>query len=245
MAHARLRELGSPAASRWTALAACALGLFVGGCAEEVRRSSLPISDDFSGECSWSQDDDEHIWLACEGDEYRVLYKRTDEQMHHVIPRRIEEPVPYADVEADVILHAFPGRSDEDFEMHGVGCWSSPVGAPSQGYLFLVAPGVSTFAIVRHDESDEQIEKGLVLQPLVEEQSDAVAPAGRTNRVRGKCRRTENGVELTMYLDEEEVATATDRNGFRPFEAFGFVVISSEAGTDVRFDDFEAEELGK
>ncbi len=242
MAHRRLQDLGCPAAT----LAVCVgLGLLVGGCAEEVRRSSLPISDDFSHECFWSEDDDEDISLACEGEEYRVLYKRADERLHHMMPRRIEEPVSSAGVEAAATLRAFPGRSDEDFEAHGVGCWSSPVEGPSQGYLFLVAPKVRAIAIIRNDETDEKLQKQLFFQALVDEESDAVAPAGRTNRIRGECRTTEDGVELTMYLDGQEVGTAVDRNGFRSFEAFGFVVISSEAGTDVRFDDFEAEELGK
>ncbi len=173
MARARLRDLGRPAGSRRTALAACiGLAFFVGGCAEEVVRSSLPISDDFSGECAWSQD-------------------------------------------------------------AGGGSVSG-----------LPVPGGAEYrclAIVRNDETDEQVQKRLSFQALIDQRRSLLP--GRTNRIRGECRRTEDGVELTMYLDGRGVGTARDRNGFGSFEAFGFVVISSEPGTDVRFDDFEADPL--
>jgi hypothetical protein len=44
-------------------------------------------------------------------------------------------------------------------------------------------------------------------------------------------------------VDGKLVGKRQDPNGFGPFEAFGFVVISREDGTDIRFDNFEAEEI--
>ena len=74
---------------------------------------------------------------------------------------------------------------------------------------------------------------------------EAVAEVGKTNRLRGECRATDDGVELAMYIDGQQVGTATDPEGFRDFGAFGFVVISTRVGTDIRFDNFEADELGE
>jgi hypothetical protein len=228
------------------ALVAAGLVVIASACASEVARSDLPISDDFSGDCEgWSQDNDEHISLGCEDGVYKALFKRTDERLHHFIPRRIEEPSDFVSVEADATLHAFPGGSSEDFQAHGVGCWSSEFGAPTQGYSFLVAPAANAIAIVKHDEADASLREQFYLRPLLDEESDAVASVGETNRIRGKCQATDDGVELTMYLDGKLVGQARDPNGFRQFEAFGFVVISTKTGTDIRFDNFEADEIGE
>ena len=161
-----------------------------------------------------------------------------------MIPKRVEEPVASVAVEADAALAAFPGGSSEELQLHGVGCFASGVGEPSQGYLFLVGPTVGGVAVVRQDETDETLEDSLFLSALVDEESPAVVPAGETTRIRAECEETGDGVELTMYLDGEEVARARDPEGFGPFEAFGFVTFSSRTDTDIRFDNFHAEELG-
>ena len=224
-------------------LAGCLVAL-LGACAGEVARSDLPISDDFSGDChGWSEDNDKHIALGCEDGAYKAVFKRADERPHHMIPRRTEEPASSVSVEADATLQAFTGDTDESFEGHGVGCWSSPADEPAQGYLFLVSPSAQAFAIVRHDETDERLRNQFYFRALIDEESEAVAAIGETNRLRGECRETDDGVELTMYLDGEQVGTATDPDGFRDFGAFGFVVISTRVGTDIRFDNFEADEL--
>jgi hypothetical protein len=228
------------------ALLAGCLVVLVGACAEEVARGDLPISDDFSGDCDgWSADNDEHIALGCEDGAYKAVFKRADERPHHMIPRRTEEPSSSVGVEADATLQAFTGDTGESFEGHGVGCWSSPADELAQGYLFVVSPSVQAFAIIRHDETDESLRNQFYFRPLIEEESEAVAAIGETGRLRGECRATDDGVELTMYLDGQQVGTVTDPRGFRDFEAFGFVVISTEAGTEIGFDNFEAEELGE
>lgn len=215
----------------------------VGACGGEVARSDLPITDDFSGSCRWSEDNDEHISLDCQEGTYRALFKRTDERVHHVVPRRIAQSVASATVEADVTLRAFPGGSSEDFQAHGVTCLASPEGAPIQGYSFLVAPSVRGIAIVKHDETDASLEEQFYLRALVDEQSGAVPSVGETTRIRGDCRADGEGVELTMYLDGKEVARAHDPSGFAQFEGLGFVVMSTRVGTEIRFDDFKADAL--
>jgi hypothetical protein len=213
---------------------------------QTVARSDLPISDDFSGSCDgWSDDNDQHITLGCEEGTYNALFKRTDERIHHFVPRRIEEPAAFVSVESDATLHALPGAADEAFEAHGVGCWSSGFGAPTQGYSFLVSPSAGAIAIVRHDETDESLREQFYFRALLDEESEAVAPIGETNRVEGRCQAGDDGTELTMYLDGKLVGQRRDPNGFGPFEAFGYVVMSTQVGTDIRFDNFEANKISE
>jgi hypothetical protein len=46
-----------------------------------------------------------------------------------------------------------------------------------------------------------------------------------------------------MWLNGQQVAHVTDPSGFLGYEAFGFTTYSTESGTDIRFDNFVAEEL--
>ena len=223
-------------------LAAVALAL--SGCGNgSEEQSGLPMEDDFSGQCSWSETDDEQIRLACEGGEYTVLYRQVDGQPHHVMRQPVGEPVTSVSVEADARLEAFPGGSNEDFQAYGVGCWATPVGGPGRGYLFIILPSLSAFAILLQDD-ELAPEESLVF--LVDEESDAVSPPGETTQIRAECKAADDGVDLTMFLDGEEVgsASAPGEIGAAGFQAVGFSTFSARTGTDIRFDNFRAEELG-
>ena len=100
---------------------------------------------------------------------------------------------------------------------------------------------MTAIAVVKIDETDESVREQYYLRALLDEESEAVAAVGGTNRIRGDCETTDDGVDLTMYLDGEQVGNVSDHAGFRPFKALGFFVLSSEVGTDVRFDHFEAQ----
>jgi hypothetical protein len=236
------------AASLSRVAALCGLVALLVGCASKVHREQLPIEDDFSGDCKWSEDDDEDVSLGCEDGEYRVLFKSTERTAKHVIFRRLEEPIDSAAVETDATLRAFPGTGADRFEFEGVGCVASPPGHPTRGYLFVVGlagPEERGFAIVRIDETDQSLREQGYFRNLVDQQSEAVAGIGAQNHIRGECRATKQGVELAMYLNGEQVGTATDPDGFRPFEGFAFFVFASKAGTDVRYDNFSAEEIAE
>ena len=235
--------VGIRSPTRLIAVAALCSGfaLLTVGCEGEVRRSGLPIQDDFSGDCDWSDDEDENVSLGCTGGEYRVLFKSTEKMIEHLIPRRSEEAVNAVSVEADATLRAFPDASENDYEFHGVGCWVSPARAPGQGYLFLVNPEKEALAIIKMDET-APAEQGF-LKVLLDEESEAVPSIGEKIRVRGECRATEDRVNLTMFLEGEQVGSATDAPGFRGFAAFGFLVLATQPGTDIRYDNFTAEEL--
>ena len=212
-------------------------------CGGDVARSDLPLEDDFSGGCSWSEDNDENISLGCEDGEYRVRYKRTDERINHVIPKRIEQPVDSAAVEADATLAAFPDGSAADGQFHGVFCIASAFDEPSQGYMFVVSPIQKAIAILKVDETDQSLREQYYMMALVDEESDAVAGVGGTNRIRGECISTGDGVDLTMSLDGKKVAEAHDSKDFGAYDGFGLFTLSTRPRADIRFDDFRVEEV--
>ena len=126
--------------------------------------------------------------------------------------------------------------------MQGIGCWASGFDEPGRGYLFLISPHLGGIAIVGQDETNKSLEDDFYLDPL-DERSDAVAGVGATNKIRSECPGQADGVHLTMFLNGRQVAETTDPTGFHPFEAYGFAVISTKAGADIRFDNFLAEAL--
>jgi len=222
--------------------------LAVIGCGGEGQKAELPIEDDFSGDCQWSQDKDEDVSLGCEDGQYRVLFKSTERTGKHRIGLYLDESVDSEAIEADVTLRALPGAGADDSAFYGLACMVSPRAAPSRGYVFFVGSigsGERGFAIVKIDETDESLRREGFYQYLADEQSDAVAGTGETNHLRGECRSTEQGVELAMYLNGKQVGRASDPNGFHPFDGFALLVQASGAGTDVRYDNFKVEEVVK
>jgi hypothetical protein len=209
-----------------------------------VAHTDLPINDNFDEDCDgWATDEDENVSLSCENGQYEVLFKSTANQASHFIPRRSKEPVESVGVQADVTLKTVEGKADEQFVAAGIGCWTSSADEPIQGYIFAISPRTHAYAILKNDEKDKSIEDQFYLRALVDESSDLVAGVGEQNQMRGECRHTDNGVELTMWLNGEEVGSATDENGFTEYEAFGFADYSTDAGTDIRYDNFVAEEV--
>jgi hypothetical protein len=221
-------------ASRLSGLAACLSGfaLVAAGCAEELVTDELPIRDDFSGDCEWAEEEEDGLSIACRDGEYRILLdgsKRTESQAFF---RVLEAATPSVNVEADVLVGAFPEPQPGDaFEFHGIACWASV--DPGRGYLFLIAPSESAFGIAKMDEEG--------LSFLVDRTSDAVDGVGETNRIRADCRSTQGGVDLTMSVNGEQVWATVDPRGFEPFEAVGLFARSTKAGTDLRYDNFSAE----
>jgi hypothetical protein len=175
-----------------------------------------------------------------------VLFKSTERTAKHIVTHRLEDAVDSVAVEADVTLRALPGADAGAFS--ALVCVASPPEEPVRGYAFFVwanEAGGRGFAIVEVDETDESLRQVGFLRYLVDEGSDAAAGVGGTNHVRGECRTTGQEVELAMFLNGSQVGTATDRNGLHPFDGLAFLVLSQNAGTEVRYDNFSAEDLGE
>jgi hypothetical protein len=215
------------------------------GCStNEVGRSDLPIESDFSECDGWSTDEDEHISMGCENGQYRVLIKDASTKVSDIIPRRSKDAVDSVAVQADVVFQTAPGVPGKRLgPIAGVGCWVSGVNDPARGYYFALAPGQGG-AILRVNETDKSLEKQFFLRDIADTEPSAVKEVGEVNHLRGECRPSgSDGVDLTMWVNGEQVAEANDPSGFLGYEAFGFATYSSERGSDFRFDNFVAEEL--
>jgi hypothetical protein len=238
-----LRAAASPA----IAAALCWLTLALCGCADDVERDALPIEDDFSGACAWVVDEDEDVSLGCKDDQYRVLFKSTERTAKHIVTERLDDPVDSVAVEADVTVQALSGGGSDDFALSGLVCVVSAPAEPSRGYAFFLGAdgsGDRGLAIVKVDEADESLEEDGYFEYLLDERSEEVGEVGAATHVRGECRTTDQGVELAMFLNGEQVGTANDPDGLHPFDGLAFLVISPKAGTDVRYDNFAADALG-
>ena len=174
-----------------------------------------------------------------------VLIKSTEHtaEAERIITHALEPPVDSVAVEADITLRALSGANADDSVFSGLACMGSP---SSNGYAFFVGAdgtGVRRFAIVKVDETNPSLSQ--VVDYFVDERSDAVAGVGATNHVRGECRTNGQEVELTMFLNGNQVGTASDPDGRHPFNGLSFLVLSPNPGTDVRYDNFSAENLAE
>jgi hypothetical protein len=218
-----------------------------GGGKTQLAAERLPIRDDFEGECTWPRDDDENAKLACEDGHYTVRFKSVENSIAHSVTRRTQTGYTSVSVRAKSTLLLRPQR--DGFAFQGIACWTSARGEPAYGYAFLVGTlgdGTQGYLIAKHDESDERLRSRLYLNPLVEEESDSRSSLGSAVEIRGECQKEGDRVRLALFVDGARVASAEDTRGasaIRGFGAYGLLVLASRAGTEIRFDDFLAEEL--
>ena len=239
--------------SRLVAFAVVASAAVAGCSGDLVEQSGLPIEEDFSGdECPWLEEQSTEVSLRCREGAYEFEI-RVRELGFQMVPQRLDAREEAVGVEAVVAVDGFPEPTGDDVEFHGVFCDSAPPDEPAvKGYLLGLTRGPissdragETFprraeardglAIIRFD-GERPRDRGRV-DPLVDEYSDVVRPS---NRIGAECRTVEGGVELSLLVDEVEVASAFDAQGFAPFEAVGLVVVSSSPGTRFVIDDFKA-----
>ena len=194
------------------------------------------VADDFSDPASgWRENDDADALLAYADGGYRILLKAPhagDVRLRLGLP---DDPaaVEAVLVEADVTQRAGPystGQGDP-YEFHGVACWaaadSERIGA---GYKFVLTPE-GHYGILKDDQSDD----GLVTLTEGDTQFDGY---GATNRVRAECGpRRDGSTSLVLHVNGSKVAQAVDDAGPDRFAAVGLTAESSEAGTDVFFDN--------
>jgi hypothetical protein len=140
----------------------------------------------------------------------------------------------------------------DNLALQGVGCWASGRGEPVLGYVFALAAlgdGSRRILIGRHNEDDPELQGNpLRMEALVDEEVDTLPPLGTATDLRGECRKTEDSVELALYVDGAKLAEATDTRdapNINAFVAYGFMAFASKAEADVRYDDFVAEEVSE
>jgi hypothetical protein len=205
----------------------------------------LPIRDDFQGECAWPQEISANDEVSCAEGHYKILIKTANSSSW--VPRRTKRGYRSVSVSAEATQLDPP--SSDGSTLQGVGCWASARGEPILGYilgLYALGDGTGGYLIARHNESDEQLKQTLYIDPLVDKESDALPALGSPAKVRGECRKTENSVELALYVDGVKVAAATDTHdaaAINAFVAYGFYAFTTTPEIDFRYDDFVVEEI--
>lgn len=207
-----------------------------GSSGETPRGSDVFVEDDFSDPASgWPKDDDDSVLVAYADDGYRILMKEPGPRDARLTFGSGDEPVNVeaVSVEADATERAGPytTRGTEEFEFHGVACWGA-TGESDRlqfGYKFVLTPE-GHYGILKDDEGDQ-------LAVLTEGDGD-FGGYGATRRIRGECvAGGDRATSLVLYVDERKIADASDPDGPDRFPAIGLTVETSEAGTDVFFDN--------
>jgi|tagenome__1003787_1003787.scaffolds.fasta_scaffold20989054_5 hypothetical protein len=219
------------------------LAAVAAGCGETVMTSNLPISDDFSADtCHWATDDTDVAATGCSDQQYRVLVRKPSEQPHHVVPRRFDS-VNAVRVDADVWVARFPDPGADGFVLFGLGCWSSPHGERSQGYVFDLAQDGSA-GILRHDETlPPSRKRPFFLTQLAAAPKVAGFNPSVPTHVTASCARSGGATRLRMQIGTR-VLEAVDHHPSSPFQAAGFDVLTPVPGSEVRFDDFAVKNAG-
>jgi hypothetical protein len=215
--------LGKPSVTTDTALCREARSSFTLLAGRRLAPADVVFAEDFSAGCAnWSTDRDYLVALSCREGGYHVLVRRpVRPQVSRVFPGWSQRRM---SVEADAVLLR-PRRGE--MELHGVSCWTSP----KLGYFFVLDPA-GFFVIAREDQEAGRVKvlkKGKTMR--------ALTGIGVRNRITGECTAGVDGVSLALYVNGDRVAVARDHEGPRSFSAFGLYVVTSEPGTEVRFDD--------
>jgi hypothetical protein len=208
-----------------------------GSAATSSRNSDTFVEDDFSDPASgWSKDNDDAVLLDYADGGYRILMKTPGPRDARLSFGTPDEPlaVEAVSVEADATERAGPyssGQIDE-FEFHGVACWGADTDSDrlELGYKFVLTPE-GHYGILRDDQSA----KGLV---VLAEGDLNFTGYGTTNRIRGECTAGgDRSTLLVLYVDGRKIARARDPKGPDRFPAIGLTVETSQAGTDILFDN--------
>ncbi len=175
-------------------------------------------------------DNDDDVLLDYADGGYRLLMKAPGPRDARL---SFGSGVEAVSVEADATERAGPyssGQPDE-YEFHGVACWGA--GADSDrlefAYKFVLTPE-DHYGILRDDQSED----GLVT--LAEGDGD-FGGYGATNRIRGECVARNGRSTLVLHVDGKKIAEARDSGGPDRFPAIGLTAETSQAGTDILFDN--------
>lgn len=167
-------------------------------------RGTLPITDDFTGECGWPSGEMETFSYGCERSAYRMHVKKAG-PVHVVRSFALEVPAVSAEVDAgvDTGAGAEPGRA-----LFGIGCLTDG----SHGYMAMVKTD-GTWSIVRLNRS---------FTPLAgENKAGNIPKLGRTNRVRIVCNGgRERATVVSFFVNGQKVGSVEDEQGYGWFNGF-------------------------
>jgi hypothetical protein len=220
----------------WMLAGAAAIALILLVVVVVANTSSVIFEDDFSSTASgWSVD----VSDAGDGDYANGAYRIHADAGGYAgaAPASASSVYPSAPprIEITVDAHRIAG-SFQDAE-YGIVCRAMSSDSRQAWYAFVVKGNSGT--IYRHDTSIDTPDDPLVT-------GTAQVDANGTNHLFATCERTEDGVYVQLWVNDEEVAEHTDREGPLPDGTVGFFAGSenTETATEVEFDNFEVRHVG-
>jgi hypothetical protein len=203
-----------------------ALSALVGtGCSlpTDAAPATLPIDDDFSGDCTWPTGDNSHLSLACTGGVYRLTAKVPGRHAYHAtLDYRLGASTVRAEVDAREIGEAdSAGRGT----VMGIGCLTDV----NHGYLAAVGTdGSWGIARVNHD-----------LTWIAGTDNPGALAEVSSTRVGIDCT-TKRGrpAIISLLVNGRRVSSVADDHAYAPFN--DFMLWSSSYPGRIEFDWFAA-----
>jgi hypothetical protein len=204
------------------ALGACSSG-------GEGETLTLPVSDDFAGECApWPTGEKEGFSFGCSEGAYDLALKKTG--AFHVT-EGVRPSLPGISLEADVSVVSGEGRTKG--ALLGLGCLVDD----SHGYILYIKTDTSGWAIARINED------GALAAIALEETSENLLSFPQKVRLRAECFTGSSGsTSLQLFADDKTLGSVVDEEGLGPFEEVALYV-QTFPGV-VRFDNFKADQIG-
>lgn len=183
-------------------------------------RASLPIADDFFGDCHWPSGENERMWFGCDRGAYRLRLKKPGP--NH-IPQNFGLSTPAVRAEVDASVTS--GRGTEPGSaLLGIGCLSDRW----HGYIgILRTNGAWAIMSIKKD-----------FTPLAgTNTAGAITGLARTNRLSVVCAR-ENGKAtlVSFFVNGRKVGSVKDEPGQARFN--GVVLYTDTFPGDVIFERF-------
>jgi hypothetical protein len=215
--------LGEPSVTSDTALCREARSSFTLAANRRLVSAHAVYEEDFSGGCGgWASRGNTQVRFSCAKGEYSIVVVEPGDPVDAALDDKGRHKT--MSVEADAVLVRPKGGG---LEFHGVTCWASE----QLAYAFVLNPA-GEYGILKEDRT--------AARPVVLKQgyaAQALPGVGARNRIRGECTATPTGTRLALLVNGDEAAVARDGRGAESFGDFGLTVATSEAGTEVRFDN--------
>lgn len=184
----------------------------------------LPITDDFSGDCSWPSGEWESFSFGCDKGAYHIRIKKPG-PAH--ITRDFSWAVQSVSAEVDGTVASGPGN-EPGAALLGVGCLVDE----NHGYLAILKTD-GTWAIMR-------LEKQFI-QLAGADKARGVPGLRRTNHLRVTCAGGGGKpTAVTFFVNDQQAGSVGDEKGYNSFN--GVALYADTSPGDVIFERFAARE---
>ena len=183
---------------------------------------TLPIADDFSGNCQWPSGENEHFAFGCDRVGYRMHLKKAG-PVH--VQQNFALGLPALSAEVDVSVASGPG-TEPGRAMLGIGCLSER----DHGYIAILRTD-GVWAIMRIAKDFTQL--------AGTNQAGGIRVLGRTNHLRVVCTGGAGKASVvSFFINGQKVGSARDEKSNTVFN--GVALYTDTSPGDVVFQRFVA-----